>query len=136
MSLQIIDMHYVDFKRGKHVRIDRKSKLWGNPFVLVNKKDEEERIEVLWKYTLHLLRNTKMRAAIPSLEGKILACWCYPRNKCHGQILGYLVEHPEVLDSCTVSGINREIVAEKIFEGLGWEHKKKHIQLTLFEVEL
>lgn len=132
MSLNIIDMHYVDFNKRKHVRIDRKSKLWGNPFVMKDQKDEEERVDVLWKYTLHLLRTLKMRNAIPSLEGKTAACWCYPLNKCHGQILGYLLEHPNVLEDCPASGINRELVGEKIFEGLGWEHKKRHIQLTLF----
>lgn len=134
MSLQIVDMHHVDFKKHKHVRIDRRSRLWGNPFEMKNKNDEEERIEVLWKYALHLLRNQKMRDAVPGLEGKILACWCYPKNKCHGQILGYLLDHPGILESCTRSCIDRELVAEKIFEGLGWVRKKKHKQLTLSEV--
>lgn len=76
MPPQIIDMHHVDFKRGKHVRIDRKSK-WGNPFKLEDPDDENARLEVLWKYTLYLLRNEKLLNDVPLLEGKTLACWCF-----------------------------------------------------------
>ena len=131
MPPQIIDMHRVDFNRRKHVRIDRKSK-WGNPYTLQNQDDEEERIEVLWKYALYLLRNQKLLNSIESLEGKTLACWCFPKHKCHGQILGYLVDNPYLLDRCGKACVDREAIAEKIFEGLGWEHKKKHVQTTLF----
>lgn len=131
MSLQIIDMHHVDFKRTRHVRIDRKSK-WGNPYAMQDKNNEEERVEVLWKYTLYLLRNQKLLDQIPTLEGKTLACWCYPTNKCHGQILGYLLDNPDLIARCGKACIDRESIAEKVFEGLGWEHKKKHVQMTLF----
>lgn len=128
---QIIDMHHVDFNRKRHVRIDRASK-WGNPYVMQDQDDEEERIEVLWKYTLYLLRSQKLLDALPTLEGKTLACWCYPKNKCHGQILEYLVENPELIARCGKACVDRETIAEKVFEGLGWEYKKRHVQTTLF----
>lgn len=129
MSLQIINMHFVDFNKNKHIRIDRKSK-WGNPYPLANKDDEDQRAEVLWKYTLYLLRNHKLLKSIPSLKGKTLACWCFPK-KCHGQILGYLVDNPDVIEECKKPNTDREKLAEEIFNKLGWEHKKQYVQTTL-----
>lgn len=131
MPLQIIDMHNVKFNRNKHTRIDRKSK-WGNPFVMKNPDDEDERIEVLWKYTLYLLRSPHILKYIPTLDGKTLACWCVPK-KCHGQILGYLLEHPSIIDKCYKLCVDKEVLAEKIFQGLGWEHKNTHVQTTLLD---
>ena len=131
MPPQIIDMHHVDFKRGKHVRIDRKSK-WGNPFKLEDPDDEEARLDVLWKYTLYLLRNEKLLNDVPLLEGKTLACWCYPRKKCHGEILWYLVENQDLIARAGRACTDKEAIAEMIFAGLGWKHKKSHVQTTLF----
>jgi hypothetical protein len=127
----IVDMHHVKFNRKKHVRIDRKSK-WGNPYILENPDNEEERLEVLRKYTLYLLRNQKLLDDIPSLEGKTLSCWCYPSKKCHGQILQYLTKNPELIERCGKACVDRETIAIQIFEGLGWEYKKKIVQTTLF----
>ena len=131
MPPQIIDMHNVDFNRRKHVRIDRKSR-WGNPYKLENPDDENARINVLWKYTLYLLRNEKLLKGIPNLEGKTLACWCYPKKKCHGEILWYLAENQDLVALARRACTDKEVIAEMVFKGLGWEHKKNHIQTTLF----
>lgn len=131
MALKLVDMHKVPFDKSRHVRIDRRS-IWGNPFPLSDKKDHGERMDVLWKYTLYLLRNQALLARVRRLKNKTLACWCYPDNECHGQIFIYLTEHLGIVDKCLTKPCDREKIAEEIFAGLGWEHKKRYEQTTLF----
>jgi len=56
---------------------------WANPFVL-NKESERE--GVLLKYKNYVLRNKTLYNSLEELEGKTLACWCYPK-RCHGDML-------------------------------------------------
>jgi len=69
------------------VYIGRPSK-WGNPFVLT---DESERDMILSQYGLWLLDQDKLLSSLGELDGKILGCWCKPRQ-CHGDVLAEIVE--------------------------------------------
>jgi hypothetical protein len=72
---------------GRLVRIDRRSR-WGNPFRL---RREADRAQVIARYRAWLLTQPDLLAALPTLRGKALACWCAPRP-CHGDVLVALVE--------------------------------------------
>lgn len=61
-------------KEPYDVYIGRPSK-WGNPYV-VGKGGTRE--EVLQKYEEHVRSSKILMRALPSLDGKVLGCWCYP----------------------------------------------------------
>ena len=44
------------------------------------------RTEVLAKYESYLRGRQDLLDLLPSLEGKTLGCWCFPK-KCHGDII-------------------------------------------------
>ena len=69
-------------ERGLVVRIDRRTR-WGNPFEIGK---HGHRAEVLEQFRGHLDRRPDLIAALPSLRGRILACWCYPKP-CQGDVL-------------------------------------------------
>lgn len=64
------------------VYIGRPSK-WGNPFTIGR---DGTRAEVIAKYEQWLATNEALKAALPELKGKTLACWCAPLA-CHGDVL-------------------------------------------------
>lgn len=130
-AVTLIDMHQVPFNPKKFIRIDRKSE-WGNPFELSDRKDEAERLDVIWKYTLYLLRNQKLLKKVRTLKGKTLACWCFPQYKCHGQILIYMSVHLDIVQECLKPSCDREKIAEDIFKELGWVRVKRYEQAKLF----
>jgi Domain of unknown function (DUF4326) len=73
----------VHCKRERHhVYIGRPSK-WGNPFVVGRDGTRSECIEL---YERWLLANDELMAALGELRGKVLGCWCAPRE-CHGDVL-------------------------------------------------
>ena len=77
----------VHCKRERYdVYIGRPSK-WGNPFVI---GPDGSREQVIKKYRAWVLAQPALMAALPELDGKILACWCAPRP-CHGDVLAELV---------------------------------------------
>lgn len=77
----------VHCKRERYdVYIGRPSK-WGNPFVIGPDGSREQVIE---KYRAWVLAQPDLMAALPELDGKILACWCAPLP-CHGNVLAELV---------------------------------------------
>jgi Domain of unknown function (DUF4326) len=130
-ATRLVNLHYVDFCKTKHTRIDRKS-VWGNPYILKDTKNLEERMEALWNYTLYLLRTPILLNNIPRLEGKTLACWCTP-TPCHGEILIQIVNNPDIIVRAGKACADKEALAAEIFNQIGWEQpKKKHVQLTLF----
>ena len=49
-------------------------------------KKESERELVLKNYKEYIIKNKNLYYSLEELEGKTLACWCYPK-KCHGNIL-------------------------------------------------
>jgi hypothetical protein len=74
---------------GLLVRVDR-SGPWGNPYPLSNERDQAERAEVCRRYEVeHLASRPDLVDLIPTLRGKVLACWCSPRQ-CHGDTLARL----------------------------------------------
>jgi hypothetical protein len=67
---------------------------WANPFVL--HKDGKNRAQVLADYEAYVRRTPELMAALPSLGGQRLGCWCKPLP-CHGDVLARLyAEHIEV----------------------------------------
>ena len=73
----------VHCKRSKYdVYIGRPSK-WGNPFEIGKHGDRET---VIKKYKEWILTQSDLMASVSDLRGKVLGCWCYPKN-CHGNIL-------------------------------------------------
>jgi hypothetical protein len=76
----------VHCKRKPHdVYIGRPSK-WSNPFRI---GPDGTREEVLEKFENRLRGDAELMAALPELKGKVLGCWCAPRD-CHGDILARL----------------------------------------------
>ena len=69
------------------VYIGRPSK-WGNPYIIGKDGTREE---VIKKYEEHVRSSKILMRALPSLEGKVLGCWCPPRP-CHGEVLIKLLE--------------------------------------------
>lgn len=73
----------VHCKKDKYdIYIGRPS-LFGNPFVIGKDGTRED---VVRKYEEWVVNQPEIIAAIPSLKGKILACWCSPQA-CHGDVL-------------------------------------------------
>lgn len=78
--------YVVHCKREKYdIYIGRPSK-WGNPFEIGKDVTREE---VIAKYINWLETQPQLLAALPELKGKILGCWCSPKE-CHGDILAEL----------------------------------------------
>ena len=82
------------------VVVARPSK-WGNPYRI---GVDGMLDEVLAKYRAHVLAHPDLLAALPELQGKVLACWCAPQRGltaadrphiCHGQILAELADATE-----------------------------------------
>jgi hypothetical protein len=72
------------------VYIGRPSK-WGNPFQIGRDGTREE---VIAKYRAWIVQQPALMAALPELEGKVLACWCAPKA-CHGDVLAELANGDE-----------------------------------------
>lgn len=53
------------------------------------------REESIAAYCGRLLAHPELLAQVPSLRGRVLACWCTPQL-CHGHVLAALAEVPEV----------------------------------------
>lgn len=49
-------------------------------------KNESKRAEVLRKYKEYIRGNLELLNSFSELDGKVLACYCYPK-RCHGNIL-------------------------------------------------
>lgn len=61
---------------------------FGNPFRIGKDGDGPT---VLAKYREHVTSKPHLMALLPSLKGKVLACWCKP-GPCHGDVLIELLE--------------------------------------------
>lgn len=76
------------YKDSYDVYIGRGS-LWGNPFPMAN-KSQEERLRVISLYREHLWNQIKSNVVtkemLLALDGKRLACYCAPQA-CHGDVL-------------------------------------------------
>ncbi len=74
-------------KKKYDVMIDRSTK-FGNPFILINTKDDNERQLVIEKYREWITNgNGKyLLNHLHELKDKTLGCWCSPKP-CHGDVL-------------------------------------------------
>lgn len=72
---------------GCDVYIGRGSK-WGNPFRIPQHGTRDEVIEL---YEERLLNSPELMAALPELKGKVLGCYCKPKD-CHGDVLARLAD--------------------------------------------
>jgi hypothetical protein len=121
-------MHNASCVSGLHVRIDRKSK-WGNPFKMDSEKD---RLTVIWKYVFYILEKNRLLEDIGFLNNKILACWCSP-SPCHGNVLIYLAERPEIVKGYKEGKITARRIATDIFNLNGWNIPEERKQANLFK---
>jgi len=126
MSIEILNMHNTPMVHDLCVRIDRKTK-WRNPYKI---NSESERLEVIKKYTYYIL-DSKLLDDINELEDKWLSCWCYPRP-CHGNVLKYLCEHPELIGMYRGKAISKDVIVQRIWQANGWKCKDVGQQMTLF----
>jgi hypothetical protein len=71
--------------------------IYGNPFVLSDVDDATERAHVIAAYEKWLLspeQASLVAIARVKLPGKVLGCWCKPRE-CHGDVLLWVVNAEE-----------------------------------------
>jgi hypothetical protein len=61
---------------------------WGNPFEIGR---DGTRADVIKKYRAWIVEQPALVAALPTLKGKRLGCWCAPAA-CHGDVLAELAE--------------------------------------------
>ena len=62
--------------------------IWHNPFTV----EEYGRDESLALYRERILNSPELRSRLGELEGKTLACWCKPVERCHGDVLLELLQ--------------------------------------------
>lgn len=74
---------------GTFVRIDRQTN-WGNPFRL-HKNTAAGRARAIEQYRAWIATEADLLNALPTLQGKTLACWCAPKP-CHGDVLAALAD--------------------------------------------
>lgn len=128
-EIEILNMRNTPCVPSQIVRIDRKSK-WGNPFKM---RSESERMHVIRRYAYYIL-DSKLLDDLHELKGKWLACWCHPKP-CHGDVLKYLAEHPELVGMYRGGAISRDDVIQRIWQVNGWkceEGEEVGQQMTLF----
>lgn len=84
--MRVVNMSHDD---DWDVRIDRAT-IWGNPYShkdgTLAKFKVASRKEAIAKYREYLLDNPELLAKLPELQGKVLGCWCKPKE-CHGDVL-------------------------------------------------
>jgi hypothetical protein len=125
-EIEILNMRNAPLVADLCFRIDRKTK-WGNPYRM---RSERERMDVIKKYTYYLL-DSELVNDLHELEGKWLACWCYPKP-CHGNVLKYLAEHPELIGMYRGGAISRDEIVRRIWQANGWKCEEVGQQMTLF----
>jgi hypothetical protein len=64
---------------------------WGNPF----RVEAFGREEALRRYEEHLRASPELMAALPTLRGRRLACYCPLSEPCHGDLLARLANGGE-----------------------------------------
>jgi hypothetical protein len=125
-EIEILNMRNTPLVADLCFRIDRKTK-WGNPYKM---RSERERMDVIKKYTYYLL-DSELVNELYEIKGKWLACWCYPKP-CHGNVLKYLAEHPELIGMYRGGAISRDDVIQRIWQANGWKGEQVGQQMKLF----
>lgn len=81
-------------KESYDVYIGRPS-IWGNPFSHLEVSKAEFKVasreEAVSRYREWISKQPELLKQLPSLKGKVLGCWCKPKE-CHGDILVELAE--------------------------------------------
>lgn len=72
-------------QKSKAVFIGRPSK-WGNPFVLTDTKNIQDRYSVIKEFSAYLAKNDDLLTDLAEIENKNVSCFCAPLA-CHGDIL-------------------------------------------------
>lgn len=84
----------VHCKREQYdVYIGRPSK-WGNPFSHLPGKGwvmVSSREDAVARYRGWVVGQRELMAALLELKGKVLGCWCHPKE-CHGDVLAELAD--------------------------------------------
>jgi hypothetical protein len=80
-------------KKPYDVYVGRPSK-WGNPYSHMQGTTAEfvtaTREEAVEKYREWIMTQSQLLADLHELKGKVLGCWCGPRQACHGKVLAEL----------------------------------------------
>jgi hypothetical protein len=126
MGIEIMNLKNSFLNHDYGIRIDRKTK-WGNPYKM---ESEADRLKVIKKYTYYILESDLLNS-IHELEDKWLYCWCYPKP-CHGEVLKYLCEHPEVIEMLRGGILTKDDIIKKIWDANGWKQEITGHQMTLF----
>jgi hypothetical protein len=62
--------------------------LWGNPFII---GIHGTRAEVIQMYREWLPNQPELMARLPELKGKVLGCACRADQKCHGDVILFML---------------------------------------------
>jgi hypothetical protein len=81
-------------RKGRYVYVGRPSP-WGNPFSHLPGTLAQFRVATraaaIRSYRRWLRTQPQLLAALPTLRGKVLGCWCAPQA-CHAEVLARLAE--------------------------------------------
>jgi hypothetical protein len=69
------------------VRIDRNTE-WGNPFEMPGDGDRDTVCRLYGRF--YLPNKPSLLKKAPSLQGKVVGCWCHPQQ-CHGHLIAEVV---------------------------------------------
>ncbi len=89
----------------------RRGSPFANPFVIPRDGDRES---VIAQYRAWLAATPAVLAAVPSLKGKTLYCWCAP-SACHGDVLAELAD--KEADDTTMDEAIREAMRREVDAG-------------------
>jgi hypothetical protein len=87
----------VHCKKEKYDIYCGRPSIWGNPFTHIKDKETkaefivESRDEAIAKYEEWLMKQPELLKQISTLKGKVLGCWCFPKN-CHCNVLARLAD--------------------------------------------
>ena len=80
---------YIGRKNG-----DLPQSKWANPFVVGKDCKRGECIDM---YREWIMTQPQLLADLHELEGKVLGCWCKPKN-CHGDVLLDLLKKKDIIE--------------------------------------
>lgn len=100
------------------VLIDRRTE-FGNPYKM---KSEKDRRLVILRYRKYfykkIIKDPEFLSAVAELRGKVLGCWCKPKD-CHGDVIAqYLNTLDEVYDDFEIDEVNKD----HVFRARHYEH--------------
>jgi hypothetical protein len=95
----VVDLHDEPYNPSTMVYVGRSSR-WANPFI---EGMDGTGKEVIAKYRTWLLTKPRLVADLPSLRGKLLACWC--ASPCHAEVLAELANSENWKQALGVKGM-------------------------------